>query len=223
MVRTDLAWRDCLCAHDCIFQVITDLGHVVADDLHAMIELRLARLRADEAGLVRLPRLGVDADGERRGLANVGRHRCLVRLPDVVERRDVGHHRLVLLEQALAILAAARSVRVLLAILDALRLNDGGVRGRGVAAVAALVDLVARNDLLHRERLLAAKLAGLDAHRLNLFRCGERPARAALLLVLHRGGEVASPIVRGGGVETLRLELVAVRWEAEGDDGRKER
>ena len=75
----------------------------------------------------------------------------------------------------------------------------------------------------HRERLLAAKLAGLDAHRLNLFRCGERPARAALLLVLHRGGEVASPIVRGGGVETLRLELVAVRWEAEGDDGRKER
>jgi len=67
----------------------------------------------------------------------------------------------------------------------------------GVTAVAAGILGVAADDLLRGQG--DGGMVAQDPHGLDLLGCAERPARTALLLVLH-GGDAAlgAPVIRGG-------------------------
>eukprot|EP00966_Prymnesium_polylepis_P279057 6446804-Prymnesium_polylepis.1 len=175
------------------------LSGVVADGLDAVVERGAARA-AEHARRVGLPLRRVDAHRDG-ALGDLREHLALGRRArrdgGVAADRDDGLRALVLARAGL--LGGARAVRVRRLRLEAVAL-DVFVRRLRVAAVAAEVGLVARDDLLRRERV---EMAGRHRHvRLDLLGRRERPAAAALPLVLDRRQDcrrVRAPVDRRRG------------------------
>jgi len=180
----------------------------VANDEHAVVELGAARLVVEHTTLVELERRLVGLDRDRNGAdGDSGLERVLVALGHVAERRD-RHDRLLLLGRlALTGDATARRVRVVRLSGDAVHVDplEGVVHQTTLAAVVAVV--VALHEVLlgERDQLLVRDLESA----LNGAGGAEGPARAAALLVLHRGDGASLDPVDGIGNLVAQIKVLA--------------
>eukprot|EP01136_Pigoraptor_vietnamica_P008884 Opistho-1_new@44795 len=180
---------------------------VIADEEDTVV--KVLGVAEDRPGVrdtaeVELHGTGVDANRDGAVGGEPGSELCLVRGERLPARNRGGNVRR---------LERARALRALVGVVslghDTTLLLDKLVGVAGEAAVAALVDRVAVNNVLLRERdelaLLQEPLALEVACR------AEGPARAALALVLDlRDGTLVAPVKRRGGIANgVRLDLLA--------------
>ena len=183
---------------------------VVSSELDAVVEIRI-RVRASalhHTTSVILPRLSIDANGNRAHVVQLGQQQVLVLTVARTSARRNGvavvghsHHGLGCAESALSIGArTARSVRIVSLGLQTASLLHIFVSSDSVTSTAASIISIARNDLLWGQNGLG--MVGAQPRRLNLLSGAKGPARAALTLILHWGASTFGkpiPLGRRGG------------------------
>eukprot|EP00047_Mylnosiga_fluctuans_P019228 m.80305 g.80305 ORF g.80305 m.80305 type:complete len:437 (-) comp8035_c0_seq3:36-1346(-) len=190
-------------------------GGAVADSEDTMVQLGAAS-RLEDTGLVELEGGLVSLDGDGDGLLGDGSNELsLLVLGDIGVGGDLADDLGSL--GGLALVGASGSVGVVGLAGDATVLLDvleGVVHQTTVAALVALGGGAIHEVLLGEGDEV---LGGLEVGTLERASGGERPARAALALVLD-GGDVAlgAPVDRGGVNGVEGDELVAVAGAVEG-------
>jgi len=169
----------------------------------------LATVAAHDATGVELPRGGVDADGDGALGGNSGLEGLLVTVLCGVLPTGDARHDVFAVVLAGAGVAVASSVGVGTGALKASLLKVVE-RDSGVAALAAVAAGGASSHLLGGQVDEAVTSKGPVG--LNSLRGAERPARAALGLVLHGGDHVAAAPVdrRGDGLDVVKVRNLAL-------------
>lgn len=188
--------------------VVNTVIGTVTDQQDTVVKV-LAALASEDTRLVQLESGLVGLDGDGDGLLSNGRHQSIDAVRSDVSvrlggsRSDVG---VSSLGAGARLLGGTRGVRVLVLSGDTTVLLDESERVVHPATVAASVGTtdVARNQLLLREGEQVAILVVVST--LKGTSGGERPARTALALVLHRGDSALGNPVNSGrqGRDILR-------------------